>query len=54
MKGQMLVEPVKVTGAELENGLLHISLVREIPEEAKPRKITVRTGAPAIEGKQAA
>jgi hypothetical protein len=25
----------------LENGLLHIDLVREIPEEKKPRKIKI-------------
>ncbi|UUX51740.1 Hsp20 family protein [Nisaea acidiphila] len=49
-----LADFIKVTGAELENGLLHVSLVREVPEEAKPRKIAVRTGAPAIEGKKAA
>lgn len=49
-----LADFIKVTGADLENGLLHVSLVREVPEEAKPRKISVRTGAPAIEGKKAA
>ncbi|ODN42494.1 Hsp20 family protein [Piscirickettsia litoralis] len=36
-----LEDHVKVTGAALENGLLHISLVREIPEAMKPRKITI-------------
>ncbi len=35
---------VKVVGAELENGLLHISLEREIPEALKPRKIEIGTG----------
>ena len=49
-----LADFIKVTGADLENGLLHISLVREIPEEAKPRKIEVRSSVPAIEGKKAA
>ncbi|MBO6560418.1 MAG: Hsp20 family protein [Nisaea sp.] len=49
-----LADFIKVTGADLENGLLHISLVREIPEEAKPRKIQVRSSVPAIEGKKAA
>jgi len=46
-----LADFIKVTGADLENGLLHISLVRELPEEAKPRKIEVRTSVPAIENK---
>lgn len=36
-----LSEYVKVTGASLENGLLHITLVREVPEALKPRKITI-------------
>ncbi|WP_420403377.1 Hsp20 family protein [Nisaea sp.] len=49
-----LADFIKVTGADLENGLLHVSLVREIPEEAKPRKIEVRSGVPAIENKKAA
>lgn len=38
-----LPEHVQVTGARLEAGLLHIDLVREIPEELKPRRIEVRT-----------
>ncbi|MEQ8332233.1 Hsp20 family protein [Nisaea sp.] len=49
-----LADFIKVTGAALENGLLHVSLVREIPEEAKPRKIEVRPSVKAIEGKKAA
>lgn len=36
-----LADHVKVTGASLENGLLHISLEREIPEAMKPRKIEI-------------
>lgn len=35
---------IKVIGAELENGLLHISLEREVPEALKPRKIEIGTG----------
>jgi len=30
-----------VTGARLENGLLHIELVRELPEAMKPRSIAI-------------
>ena len=36
-----LAEYVKVDSANLKNGLLHISLFREIPEAAKPRKIKI-------------
>lgn len=36
-----LADFVLVTGAELENGLLHIDLKRELPEAMKPRTIAV-------------
>ena len=39
-----LADHVKVAGASLENGLLHIELVREIPEAARPRRIEIGTG----------
>ena len=42
-----LADYVKVSNAELENGLLHIDLVREVPEEAKPRKIAIGGGTSA-------
>ena len=49
-----LAEHVVVNGAHLENGLLHIFLVREIPEEKKPRKISIASGSPkTIEDKAA-
>lgn len=41
-----LAEYVKVTGARLDNGLLTIELVRELPEAMKPRTIEIAT-APA-------
>ena len=41
-----LADHVKVAGASLENGLLNIDLVKEIPEAAKPRKIAIDGGAP--------
>ncbi|MET0502005.1 MAG: molecular chaperone Hsp20, partial [Candidatus Binatia bacterium] len=46
---------VKVTGAELKNGLLTIDLKREIPEEMKPRRIEIAGGkaAPKIESTKA-
>ncbi|MGE0210063.1 MAG: Hsp20 family protein [Parvibaculaceae bacterium] len=40
-----LADHVEVTGAALENGLLHISLKREIPEAMKPRTIKVGGGS---------
>jgi molecular chaperone IbpA len=53
-----LADGVQVTGASLENGLLHIDLVREIPEAKKPRQIQIGSSrkAPTIEAeaKQAA
>ena len=36
-----LGDHVKVVGAFMENGLLHIDLEREIPEALKPRKIAI-------------
>ncbi|PZU84358.1 MAG: molecular chaperone [Chelatococcus sp.] len=39
-----LADYVQVTGASLENGLLHIDLVREIPEAKKPRQIAIGGG----------
>lgn len=36
-----LADHVKVEGADLKNGLLSISLKREVPEEAKPRRIAI-------------
>ena len=32
---------VKVVSASMENGLLHVDLVREVPEALKPRKIAI-------------
>lgn len=36
-----LADYMQVTGAEINNGLLSIKLVREIPDEAKPRSIPI-------------
>jgi molecular chaperone IbpA len=43
-----LAEHVRVTGAALENGLLHVDLVREIPEAKKPRQIPIGAGQPKV------
>lgn len=46
-----LADHVRVTGAVAEHGMLHIDLVREVPEALKPRRIEIGAGAaPAIEG----
>jgi molecular chaperone IbpA len=36
-----LADHIQVTGAAMENGLLHIDLKREIPEALKPRKVAI-------------
>lgn len=38
-----LADHVKVTNARLENGLLSVSLLRELPEALKPRKIEIES-----------
>jgi molecular chaperone IbpA len=40
-----LADFVQVKGAALQNGLLHVDLVREIPEAKKPRSIPIGNGA---------
>jgi len=39
-----LADHVEVKGANLENGLLHVDLVREIPDAMKPRTIAINNG----------
>jgi molecular chaperone IbpA len=39
-----LADHVDVTGAKFENGLLHVDLVRNIPESKKPRVIPIGAG----------
>lgn len=48
-----LADHVTVTGARLENGLLHIDLVRELPEAMKPRLIPIGhdTGGKSVKHK---
>ena len=42
-----LADFVQVKNASLENGLLHVDLVREIPEAKKPRSIPIASGVQA-------
>ncbi len=57
-----LADHIKVVGARLADGLLHVDLVREVPESLKPRTISIQTGSiqtgidgqpKVIEGKKA-
>ena len=40
-----LADHVRVTGASHEDGMLHIELVREVPEALKPRQIEIQRSA---------
>ena len=42
-----LADHVHVSGASLENGLLHVDLVREVPEAKKPRLIPIAANSSA-------
>lgn len=52
-----LADHIKVVGAKLENGLLYVDLVREIPEAMKPRSVKIEKAEPTkrkvLEGKAA-
>jgi len=50
-RGFELADYVKVKGASLENGLLHVDLVREIPEAMKPRSIPIASSSKLLEVK---
>lgn len=39
-----MADHVRPVGAETKDGLLHIDLVREVPEALKPRRIQIATG----------
>ena len=41
-----LADHIKVVGASLVNGMLHVDLTREVPEASKPRKIQIVSGQP--------
>lgn len=38
-----LADHIKVLGAEIDHGLLHIELVREVPEALRPREIAIKS-----------
>lgn len=43
-----LADHIKVVGANLVNGLLHVDLVREVPETLRPRSIKIETTASEV------
>jgi molecular chaperone IbpA len=47
-----LADYVQVKNASLENGLLHVDLVREIPEAKKPRTIAITNGSPTLDAQK--
>ncbi len=46
-----LADHVRAVGAETLNGVLHVDLVREVPEALKPRRIEIATAGKTIEAK---
>jgi len=50
-RNYQLADYVAVKGARLENGLLHVDLVREIPEAMKPRAIPIASSSKLLEVK---
>ena len=50
-RSYQLADHVDVKGASLENGLLHVDLVREIPEAMKPRAIRIASSSKLLEVK---
>ena len=49
-----LADHVEVKGADLQDGLLHIDLVRNVPERLKPRSIAIGNGKTAKQVEAAA
>ena len=47
-----LADHVKVASAKLENGLLSVELIREIPEQLKPRRIELASTATSQDNQQ--
>ena len=47
-----MADHVEVTGADLKDGMLHIDLVRNVPERMKPRVIPITDGSAGEAQKQ--
>jgi molecular chaperone IbpA len=48
-RGFQLADHVQVKGASLENGLLHVDLVRELPGAMKPRALPITSSSMGLE-----
>ncbi|MCP5072003.1 MAG: Hsp20 family protein [Rhodobacteraceae bacterium] len=48
-----LADHVRAVGAETKDGILHVDLLREVPEALKPRRIEIAAGGKTIEAKPA-
>lgn len=48
-----LADHVRAVGAKTENGILHVELVREVPEALKPRRIEIADAGKTIDAKPA-
>ena len=46
-----LADFIQIKGAELRDGLLHVDLLREVPEALKPRKVEILDGHNLIDSK---
>ncbi|WP_439547990.1 Hsp20 family protein [Falsiroseomonas sp.] len=44
----VLADHIVVEGADLQHGLLHVALRREVPEALKPRRIAIQAGTPKV------
>lgn len=49
-----LADYIRVAGARLTDGMLHIDLVREVPDQLKPRRIDIAAASPLGAGPQRA
>ena len=45
-----LADHIRAVGATTENGLLHVEIVREVPEALKPRRIEIASPVRTIDG----
>jgi molecular chaperone IbpA len=43
-----LADHIRISEARMDNGLLHVDLVREVPDALKPRMIEINTSSPAM------
>jgi molecular chaperone IbpA len=44
-----LADYIEVKGARLEHGMLHVELVRRVPESAKPRRVAISGGSATVQ-----